>query len=192
MRNFALGFQMVGISDKNLKFGLCILRTTNKEIFCQLFNLLGWTYTDKDPNELWTLQYRFVPKDRWEQKTLTENGNDTAVYFSTLKMRFIMIMSAKESDSKKDHKDFVSFAVYISVCCLYFHTCISFVFFLNKAYRKIYHYKLSFNVWKIMMFLLWDKIFFFILLKARRNCTWVPLRSSLIKGILKGPLMLAS
>lgn len=80
-----------------------------------------------------------------------------------------MIMSAKESDSKKDHKDFVSFAVYISVCGLYFHTCISFVFFLNKTYRKICHYKLSFNIWKIMMFLLWDKIFFLFYLKLEET-----------------------
>lgn len=53
------------------------------------------------------------------------------------KRRIIMIVSTKKKDSKRQHKDFVSFTAYISVCILYIHTCILFCTFLNETYTKL-------------------------------------------------------
>ena len=68
-----------------------------------------------------------------------------------------MILSAKERDSWRGNRDFVSFAVYISVYTLslqshlylllmgFFVVGFFVCFFLMKPIQK-YHYELSFNV----------------------------------------------
>ena len=58
-------------------------------------------------------------------------------FFSSKDERIIIIVSAKGSDNKRDSRDFVSFAVYVSVCFLYIHICI-FFFFLTNSTQK-YH-----------------------------------------------------